>query len=289
MMPPDLDTIHVRRLTVGDIDSAARLLTMAFGGTQDRKADLRRFFRIQADGGVAATCEGELLGMVGSVEFEPFVSIGMMAVAPRYQRRGIGRLLMQGLLDSIDRRGCRMSILEASRAGARLYPKMGFIDEGETYQLRLVEHVVAAGSAPSRVHALRSEDLPAVEEFDAPIFGGRRGRVLAAYLDDFPDRAFLTRNQTGEITGYMIAQGQRLGPWVARTPQAMEDLLQAALRLTFAAPPSVLVPVRSRHDVLLLQQHGFEHVETHRRMRRGGEGPPGQRESIVGLASYFIG
>jgi GNAT superfamily N-acetyltransferase len=289
MMPTPLDTIRVRRLTVDDIDPAARLLTSAFGGTQDRKADLHRFFQIQVDGGIVATRDGELLGMVGSLEFEPFVCIGMMAVDPRYQRHGIGRLLMERLLDSIDRRGWRMSILEASRSGARLYPKMGFVDEGETHQFRLADHVPSGGPPPSRVYALQSQDLPALEDFDAPVFGARRGRVLAAYLAAFPDRAFFTRDQEGEIAGYMIAQPQRLGPWVARAPQALDDLLQAALRLTYTGSPRVLVPDCSHGGIVRLQHCGFEFVETHRRMRRGGGGSLGRRGSIVGLASYFIG
>jgi hypothetical protein len=87
----------------------------------------------------------------------------------------------------------------------------------------------------------------------------------------------------------MIAQPQRLGPWVARVPQALDDLPQAALRLTYAGSPRVLVPDCNHDGIVLLQHCGFEFVETHRRMHRGGEGSLGRRGSIVGLASYFIG
>jgi predicted N-acetyltransferase YhbS len=286
---PRLDEIRLRTLTVEDVESAESLLVSAFGGAESRKADLRRFLRIQPDGGILATWDGQPVGMVGAVDFGPFVSIGMMAVDPRYQRRGIGRVLMESLLDSLDRRGCPMSILEASEAGARLYPKLGFIDEGETHQFRLGANPPSGQPPSARVSAVKAEEIPALEAFDAPIFGARRGKVFAAYLADFPERAFLARDQAGEIAGCLFAQRRRLGPWIARTPEVAEDLLRVALQLTHADSRRVLAPGCNPDVLVLLKRYGFEFVETHRRMRRGGEGLPGRRQFVFGLASYAIG
>ncbi|PVH94100.1 hypothetical protein DM02DRAFT_694119 [Periconia macrospinosa] len=78
----------------------------------------------------------------------PIMMLNMMAVFPQYQRRGIGKLLMDWGLDLADKMQA-LCILEGTLPGKRLYLKGGFIvqrdfylDAGEEFAGRPRDHVV---------------------------------------------------------------------------------------------------------------------------------------------------
>jgi GNAT superfamily N-acetyltransferase len=54
-----------------------------------------------------------------------------LGVAPAWQRRGIGRQLMDGLLAAAIERGAELATLNSTPAGERLYRALGFADTGE--------------------------------------------------------------------------------------------------------------------------------------------------------------
>ncbi len=89
---------------------------------------------------------------------------------------------------------------------------------------------------------LRPSELEALSAFDTPIFGAKRQKVFAALLQEIPDRAFIVRDETDQISGYLFAQARNLGPWAAKTPEVAETLLAAALSVPFNDTPQVLVP-----------------------------------------------
>jgi len=275
-------------MTRADIEGADELIRSAFGWAQSRRNDLARFYEVQPDGWLLAEGQDRLVGMVGAVIFGSCATIGMMAVDPREQGRGIGRFLMEALLDRLDRAGCPVALLDASPAGAPLYLKLGFVDEGRTR-----EYVLPAGrsggQAPEEASLVRRADLPALEAFDAPVFGAQRGKLLAAYHADFPGRAFLVRTPDGEIDGYLFAQEKKLGPWVARTPRTAEILLRAGLSLPFENGTAVLAPDCNPDALALLERNGFSLWDAIRHMRRGGSRLPGVRAQIYGQASYAVG
>ena len=76
---------------------------------------------------------------------------------------------------------------------------------------------------------------------------------------------------------------------MARRPTDAEALLQAALALSYAGAPQVIVPQMNRAAVALLERYGFHLLRTTRHMRRGGVGLPGHRELLYGQVSFAIG
>ncbi len=105
--------------------------------------------------------------------------------------------------------------------------------------------------AAQRVTPLTQDDLSALVAFDARHFGARREALLAASLHLYADRVFVTRDEAGEITGYLVAQEQRFGPWVAATPEAAEALAGAR-----ADAPVYSLSERSRSGAEL-RRHRF--------------------------------
>jgi hypothetical protein len=90
------------------------------------------------------------------------------------------------------------------------------------------------------------------------------------------------------VAGYLIAQSQRLGPWLADTPEAAESLLCQALSL-FSADASVLVPEQNLAARALLERYGFTSGHRWQSMRRGGIPDPQRRQWLYGYANFYFG
>jgi ribosomal protein S18 acetylase RimI-like enzyme len=280
-------SIVIRNLTEADVDPADAILMSAYGGPS-RSARLRRYLALQAEGWLLAELDGGLAGVAGTINYGPLAYIGLVAVHPSMQRRGVARALMERLLAWLEERGCPLALLDASDAGAPLYVQLGFEDEGKTLVFRRDD--CALRPQPSdRVSLLRPADLPALVAFDTPIFGADRAAVFAAQLAEEPERAFVAHDATGQIAGYLFAQTQTLGPWVARTRADAEALLGAALRLEYDGAPGAIVPASNADASRLLMRYGFSPLRSLRHMRRGGNAAPGQRVLLYGQASLAIG
>src|SRR5262245_3409659 len=120
----DHGQITIRILSGEDVDIADAIMIPAYGVPRSRKRDLRRYLALQPDGWLLALLDGEPAGMGGAIDYGPFAYIGLMAVLPALQRRGIASAIMEQLLAWIAARGCPTVLLDASPAGERLYEKL---------------------------------------------------------------------------------------------------------------------------------------------------------------------
>src|SRR5215210_381071 len=103
-------TISVRSITEADLDAADVVLEAAYGPSGGRRKErMRRYLSLQPDGWLLALLDDVV---VGAMDYGPFAYIGLMAVHPSAQRRGIGLMLMQRLLAWLDARGCPFSLLD---------------------------------------------------------------------------------------------------------------------------------------------------------------------------------
>ena len=157
--------------------------------------------------------DGGLAGCVVLARYGPDLgSVGMMLVAARYGRRGLGRALMEHLLAEA---GAATVTLFATDQGRPLYEKLGF---------RVIRRNVAfagafrpePGGAGTSRPATR-EDLPAIVDLDKAAFGADRGRFLRrlpAFAEDLQvvgtdDRivgyAAAWRNETATVIGPVVA------------------------------------------------------------------------------------
>ncbi len=86
-----------------------------------------------ANGVFIAEVDGEIAGYV-TTDINPRSRIGDIpnfAVEPRFQRRGIGRELLETALNYLKQAGmlhARIATLEQNQLGAEFYPKMGFAE-----------------------------------------------------------------------------------------------------------------------------------------------------------------
>jgi GNAT superfamily N-acetyltransferase len=280
-------TITIHTLTPGDLDRADAIQQAAYGGGS-RRDRLQLYLSLQPDGWLLATLDGEPAGIAGGTNYDTVGHIGLVAVHPSKQRRGVALALMEHLLGWFAKQRCPIIQLDASEAGAPLYRQLGFVEDEQT--LGFTQDDCALRPAQSeRVGPLRAADIPALAAFDAPIFGGGRAAVFAAALTEAPERAFVARNLEGQISGYLFAQPLLLGPWVAQTPADAEALLAAALMLPFDGAIRTLTPGSNADAAQLLMRYGFSPQRKLRRMRRGGTAAAGRRTLLYGQASLAIG
>jgi GNAT superfamily N-acetyltransferase len=284
-------SLAIQPLTDDLLGEADRILMAAFR-SPSRREELAFYRSLKPNGWLVATADGAPAGLGGVTSYGAFAWLGLMAVDPAMQRRGIGQALLEALIVRARELGRSAVLLDASDAGAPLYTRLGFVVEDRVlvYTRELSDTKLDGDlMAPHRVTTLTHEDLPALVEFDTRSFGGSREALLVASLQLYADRVFATHNESGAITGYVVAQEQRLGPWVATTPEAAKALLAHALTLQYVAAPSVLVPALNRDATELLERSGFRSSRELRHMRYGGESGLQRRERLYGQASFAIG
>lgn len=284
--------VDITTLRADDLPAADAIAAAAYG-RGSRLAELRRYLALRPEGWLLAVLDGAPAGIAGVTSYDTFAYIGLMAVHPDFQRRGVARRLMQRLLADLDADGCPAVLLDASAMGEPLYRSLGFVEDDRAVLYARRDDAAPPSSparpAPHSIARPRRDDLPAVVAFDTPRFGADRGDVLAAYLRDDPERAFICRDSSGVITGYLIAQRSALGPWVAETPEAASALLDAALALPFDGAPTVIAPAANPHAAALLERRDFAPQRALAHMRRGGRPMPARRTRLYGQASFAIG
>jgi GNAT superfamily N-acetyltransferase len=280
-------TISIRTLTTADIDAADEILLPAYGVPRSRKRELALYLAIQPDGWRLALLDGEPAGLGGATDFGAFAYIGLMATHPAAQRRGIATLILEDLLGWLERRGCPAALLDASIPGAPLYEKFGFVDQDTVTQF-VQDDCAIRPRASDRVAPLHAGDVDELAAFDTPIFGAGRAGLFAALLAQAPGRALVSRDEAGQIDGYLFAQASVIGPWAARGEAAAEGLLAPALAFAFEEPPRVMAPSANHSAGGLLLRYGFSPQRSLRHMRRGAAAPR-RRELIYGQASFGLG
>ena len=282
--------IIVQPLQETELDAVDAVLKAAYNVSQSRKASLRLSLDVQPDGAYVAKEDETIVGFGAVLDYGPFAYIGLMAVYPTMQKRGVGRLLLERLLARTAQRGCPTVLLDASPAGTPLYQKCDFIETDKTLVMhRSRETIVPKSASYSHITTSEFHDVAALVAFDAPLFGAERHAVLASYTHAYPGRVFVAQSDDGYMSGYLIAQKGVLGPWVARTVEDAEQLLVAALTLSFESGPSVVVSAHHIHAIKLLERYGFVWQRELRHMYRGEPVQRGRETVLFGQASLGLG
>lgn len=278
--------ISVCTATLEDLFTLAHITKEAYGGSALDIETLERYFAIQSDGALLASFNHEPVGMMFIFDYQIFASIGVLGVLPTFQGKGIGRALMEHAERWANQRGISALILDATDDGARLYEKLGYRDEDTSYRLNLKQQKKYL--VPTTIESATLAHLSAIIEFDTPIFGANRKKVLEIFLKEFAGRAFLSRDEAGNVNGFIIAQTSTIGPWVAANVSVAEKLLQAVLSLGLPENTRVLLPTANKEGLELLQRYGFEVTRTLRHMVKGNL-PKRQRHLMYSLARYALG
>ncbi|MBC8746569.1 GNAT superfamily N-acetyltransferase [Paraburkholderia sp. WC7.3d] len=213
-----------RRLTSADI-AAAHGLSVAVRWPH-RAEDWR--FMCDAGTGFVAEDNGVVIGTALCWKFgADRGTLGLVIVSPDEQGRGIGRKLMELVLEEL---GNRVTFLHATVAGKPLYEKLGFVACGGLTQHQGTLGSVAAVAPPPGEHlrAATPADTPRLIELASRASGLDRSATIPSLLE-FAQGVVLER--AGEVLGFSLfrpfGRGYSIGPVVAQ--RSSDDLRARAL------------------------------------------------------------
>lgn len=249
---------------------------------------IRRVLDLEADGWTLARSRGALVGAGMAIGYRDggLGWIGLVATDPAFERRGIGARVTVELVKRLEDAGCMVG-LDASAAGAPLYPRLGFVSIGRT-RVMAPERVAAAGQRD--VRALRDEDLGALFALDRLAFGADRSALLR-HLFAHPPGRVLVHVLEGRLGGFLVAQDASIGPFVAAHGDAIRALARHAMTLPFASVPRIAVPPSSGHHAVL-EEVGFVEERTLTQMLKplaGQAALPGRRALVAAQCSLGEG
>jgi GNAT superfamily N-acetyltransferase len=279
----------VRRLTPADLPAIVGLA--ADRGWPPEESKWRLMFAVSEPLGVDDPGGGLAAAVVLTRYGASLAAIGMMLVAARHSRKGLGGRLLQYALAQA---GDAVVYLTATDYGRPLYERFGFraIDRSVPYLGSLAASPLSASlpAAPPATAALRpvgAADAADLQAIDTAVFGADRGRVLGV-LPGFAD-AFLACGRPARGYGAAWAKdGTRvIGPLVAPDLGGAIALI-ARLAEDWSGP--VRIDVLGRHPDLAAwaQSSGLTAGEETALMVRGGD-LPGDRARLYCPVTVAIG
>ncbi|GGK64956.1 GNAT family N-acetyltransferase [Streptomyces flaveus] len=225
MPTPSLAALPIRRLTPRDLAACADLSENRGWPREEHKWGLllaagRGYAINDPDGGLVSAC---VVTSYGPRERPDLAAIGMVLVAERYARQGVGRRLMQHVVTEL---GTTPLTLHATPYGRPLYEELGFKATGRAEMVR--GHFTPGGPEPeATTRAATAEDLPAILRLDEEIFGTDRTHMITR-LPAFADQLRVAE-EDGQITGYAAAwpnlDNHVVGPLIARDTETAKALI----------------------------------------------------------------
>jgi predicted N-acetyltransferase YhbS len=152
-------------------------------------------------------------------------SLGMIIVSPAHQGKGIGRELMQRVLEEL---GERRTLLNATPAGQPLYERLGFVATGTLCQHQGAMTVVPPVALPggAQVRLAEPEDLAAIIGLANRATGMSRDAIMRQ-LATFAEVSVLERD--GALAGFSVmrrfGRGHVIGPLVAPDAEGARALV----------------------------------------------------------------
>ncbi|MFF3740581.1 GNAT family N-acetyltransferase [Streptomyces sp. NPDC002566] len=259
MPTPSPATLPIRRLTHRDLTACADLSEDRGWPREEHKWGLlltagTGYGIDDPDGGLVSACVVTEYGPHG----RPVLgAVGMVLVADRHARQGVGRRLMRHVVSAM---GTTPLTLHATEYGRPLYEELGFKTTGRAEMVR--GRFTGGDVRPDGMtRAATAEDLATIVKLDQEVFGTDRTHILAR-LPAFADQVRVAE-ENGRIIGYAAAWPNMdthvVGPLIARDTETAKALV-ASLAARTDRPLRTDVDVRHEELLAWLKARGLASV-----------------------------
>lgn len=274
-----------RPLVAADIPFAMELKNIA--GWNQTARDWAGYLEFEPAGCFVAEVGGRSAGTATAIRYGDEVGwVGMVLVHPDCRRLGLGTGLLRHVIDYLRHQGTKAIKLDATPMGRKVYLPLGFRDEYEVDRFE--------GSGPETgwarqpgVKPMQPGELCSLADFDRPIFGAARERVLVSLSSRNPGWCWVARDRDG-VAGYLIAreghEAVQLGPWVARDHETADRLLMTFLAEVQGRRVLVDVPAPNHAGQELVRRRGMVVQRSFTRMCLGENLHPGDPSRVFGTA-----
>ncbi|WAX79065.1 GNAT family N-acetyltransferase [Streptomyces sp. KMM 9044] len=276
MPTPHPVSLPIRRLTLRDLSACADLSEDRGWPREEHKwrflLSAGKGYGIDApDGGLVTAC---VVTEYGPQEQPTLGAIGMVLVAERHARQGVGRRLMHHVISAM---GSTPLTLHATSNGLPLYEELGFKVTGRAEMLH--GHFVPGAGEPGAGMSTRTAtagDLPTLLRLDQDVFGADRTHIVAR-LPAFADQLRVAEKD-GRIVGYAAAWPNMdthvVGPLIARDTSAAKALI-ASLAAHTDRPLRTDIDVRHEELLTWAKEHGLGSITFNAVMTYGSTDLPG--------------
>jgi len=264
--------VAIRPLTIDDLPFGHRLSTAA--GWNQLLADWARAVALDSSASFIGTLDGIDVGTVTAVAFDSIAWVGLMLVEPQARGKGVGRALMERVLDVLDGRRVRSIRLDATPLGQPLYETLGFREDFPLHRYTGTPshpHRTNTIGQDLRIVEATSADMPRIADLDEQVTATRRRMLL--------ERLRLERPIGGRIAlrgdclaGFVLERSGRLGTLVGPCcgdSEAGAALLATSLESLIGTPVLADIPDAHHEARSLVTRHGLEAVRPLTRMTRG--------------------
>jgi predicted N-acetyltransferase YhbS len=245
--------VNIRAARPSDAEACGRIIFEAFKGIADRHGFPPDFPAVEVATqlaqsfiahpsifGVVAEEDGRVVGSNFLSEGDPIRGVGPITVDPRVQGSGVGRRLMEAVLDRGNgAAGIRLLQDAFNTRSMSLYASLGF--EVREPVLVMTGRPVSERQSGVTVRRLTEQDLGACDALCVRIHGFARSSELA---DAVRFLAPMVVERNGRVTGYLTAPTFWIANHgVAETESDMKALILGA-GAAHAEPLSFLLPTR---------------------------------------------
>jgi ribosomal protein S18 acetylase RimI-like enzyme len=260
----DLSGVRIRPMGDVDLERVRELRSVVRWAADPRAFDLLRGMR-EARWAVAEAPDASLAGMVGAVPLGRIGVLCHLAVRDDHRNMGLGVRLSVWAVLYLRSQGAQVVRLYSTRRAEGLYRSLGFRPRAPRTVYRLDRATRGGGREEAdghRVGTLSFGDLPELYGLDHWSYGADRSALIFATLRLHPGGGLIARDSSGSIKGYLVRSSSgrvdRIGPFVASTPDVARLLLAAALRASSGSSVEVTVPgIAESPAHELLQEFGF--------------------------------
>jgi N-acetylglutamate synthase-like GNAT family acetyltransferase len=279
-------------MTEQDVQGGVRLNTLS--GWNQTVADWRRFLENSPCGCFVMEHNRKVVGTATSICYENrFAWIGMVLVDTEYRKQGIGTQLLKKAIEYLDDSNIPTIKLDATPQGKPLYAKLGFVEEYEIERWILKRPSGAVLTTLGVTRASLSEiRMEQIFRLDKELFGADRSFLLRSLFDERPEFA-MAAWENGLPQGYSLGRcglfADHLGPWMARSRAAAENILQEFLSRS-SRETLIVDSIKSNPMAVgLLSASGFAPSRPLTRMFRGPNTHPGKPDLFCAILGPEFG
>lgn len=260
--------LQIREATLDDAERCGRVVFDAFASIANRHAfpiepgspefalgTLTAMLATDGITGLVAVCDGEIVGSAFADERGAIVGIGPVTVDPAIQDHGIGRALVQALLDRQRERcaaGVRLVQTAYHYRSLSLYAKLGFAVREPLSVFQ--GSVPKAGTLAGQVRPATDADIDECNAVCRRVHGHDRSTELTDWIRFGTARV---AESAGRITGYATGFGYG---WHA-VGESNEDIIALLTSAEAFLGLGILVPSRNTELMRWCLDSGLELVQ----------------------------